>query len=61
MTVQKDGSIAHKRVFSSFEDFGLDGMRCHENGNLYVCRHGKGTVAVFSPQGVLLKEIKPER
>jgi len=33
-------------------------MRCDGNGNLYVCRYGKGTVAILNPEGILLKEIK---
>jgi len=51
-----DGDISNKREFISFEDFGLDGMRCDEKGNLYITRHGKGTVVVVSPQGTILKE-----
>lgn len=53
-----NGSISNKTIFYSFEDFGLDGMRFHKNGNLFVCRYGKGTVAILSPQGELLKEVK---
>ena len=56
--ITEDGSIKNKQEFISFKDFGLDGMRFNKNGNLYVCRHGKGTVAVLSPKGVLLKEIE---
>jgi sugar lactone lactonase YvrE len=41
----------------AFPDHGLDGMRCDIDGNLYVTRHGKGSVAVVSPQGRLLREI----
>ncbi|MFN0188990.1 MAG: SMP-30/gluconolactonase/LRE family protein [Bacteroidia bacterium] len=36
----------------------MDGMRCDVDGNLYITRHGKGTVAVVSPQGVVLQEIE---
>jgi len=35
----------------------MDGMRCDVDGNLYITRHGKGTVAKVSPKGELLKEI----
>ncbi len=55
--ILSDGSISNKAEFYSFEDFGLDGMRFHKNGNLYVCRYGKGTIAIISPGGKLLKEI----
>ena len=56
--IQKDGSIINKTVFYSFEDFGLDGMRFHQNGNLFVCRYGKGIVVILSPKGVILEELK---
>lgn len=53
-----EGNLSNKRLFYVFEDFGLDGMRCDKNGNLYVTRHGKGTVVILSPGGELLEEIK---
>ncbi len=53
-----DSTIKNKRLFTSFNDFGLDGMRCDEKGNIYVCRFEKGTIAIISPEGVLLKEIQ---
>jgi gluconolactonase len=49
--------IANKRLLIQFPDFGFDGMRCDVEGNLYVTRHGKGTVAVVSPAGKVLREI----
>jgi len=52
-----DGGIANKKEMISFNDHGLDGMRCHKNGNLYVCRYGAGKVAVLSPQGKVVNEI----
>lgn len=52
-----DGRVANKRLFHRFDDFGMDGMRCDEKGNLYVCRYGKGTVAVLNPAGMLLGEV----
>lgn len=53
-----DGEISNKRIFTEFPDFGMDGMRCDSEGNLYITRHGKGTVAILSPDGQLLDEIK---
>jgi sugar lactone lactonase YvrE len=35
----------------------MDGMRCDVDGNLYITRHGKGTIAKLSPSGKLLTEI----
>lgn len=51
------GNVSRQRLFASFDDFGLDGMKCDARGNLYVTRHGKGTVAIFSPDGKLLSEV----
>lgn len=52
------GNIANKRLFTSFEDGGLDGMKCDKKGNLYVCRWGLGKILVFSKKGKLLKEVQ---
>jgi len=56
--IQTDGSIKNKKLFASFNDFGLDGMRCDDKGNLYVCRYDKGTVIILSPQGETIKEVQ---
>ena len=55
--VDADGNISNQRLFTSFTDFGMDGMKCDTKGNLYVTRHGKGTVAIFSPDAKLLREV----
>ena len=52
------GNISNKRLFYQFDDFGMDGMRCDVQGNLYITRYGKGTVAKMSPEGKLLLEIQ---
>jgi sugar lactone lactonase YvrE len=52
-----DGEVSGKRELARFEDHGLDGMRCDVAGNLYVTRHGKGTVVVLSPDGQVLREV----
>ena len=52
------GNISNKRLFFQFEDYGLDGMRCDMEGNLYVARFGKGTIVILSPEGEVLKEIE---
>lgn len=51
------GGLSGKRLLISFQDHGLDGMRCDTAGNLYIARYGAGKVAVVSPQGELLEEI----
>ena len=55
-TITADG-LHDKRLLKQFPDHGFDGMRCDVDGNLYVTRYGKGTVAVVSPQGEVLREI----
>lgn len=52
-----DRRLARKRLLRQFPDFGFDGMRCDVDGNLYIARHGKGTVVKLSPQGEILREI----
>jgi sugar lactone lactonase YvrE len=55
--IAADGSLAKKRLIKQFPDFGFDGMRCDVDGNLYITRHGKGTVVKMTPRGEVLKEI----
>ena len=52
------GEISNKRLLIQFPDFNMDGMRCDIEGNLYVTRHGKGTVAKLSPAGEVLLEVE---
>lgn len=50
--------ISNKRLIHRFDEALLDGMRCDMAGNLYVTRYGAGVVAVLSPAGELLEEIR---
>jgi gluconolactonase len=52
------GEVSGKRLLIRFDDFSMDGMRVDVDGNLYITRHGKGTVAKVSPDGRLLREIR---
>lgn len=56
--IQPDGTLSNKTLFHTFEGFGMDGMRCDTEGNLYLCRYDKGTVAMLSPEGELIREIR---
>jgi gluconolactonase len=56
-SIAQDGSVHGKSLLMKFDDYGMDGMRCDREGNLYIARYDKGTVAVVSPQGKLLEEI----
>lgn len=55
-----EGNISNKRLVIQFPDFGMDGMRCDIEGNIYVTRHGKGTVAKISPDGEIILEVQLE-
>ena len=55
--IQTGGSLANKKLLKKFPDFGFDGMRCDVDGNLYITRHGKGTVVIMTPAGKILREI----
>lgn len=56
--VHNDGTVSNKKLLIEFPDFGMDGMKCDEKGDLYIARYGKGVIAVVSPEGKLLREIK---
>lgn len=55
--IAADGALSGKRLLKGFNDHGFDGMRADVDGNLYVTRHGKGTVVKLSPAGEVLHEI----
>jgi len=55
--IAADGSLKNKRLLKKFDDYGFDGMRCDVDGNLYITRHGKGSVVKLSPKGEVLREI----
>ncbi len=54
------GEISNKRLLINLPATSLDGMRCDMAGNLYVTRKGSsaGTIAIVSPDGALLREVK---
>ncbi len=55
--IKADGTLGEKKLLKKFDDHGFDGMRCDADGNLYITRHGAGTVVKLSPEGKVLKEI----
>jgi gluconolactonase len=56
--LDENGNIKDQRTFATFNDFGMDGMKCDSRGNLYVTRHGKGTVAIFNQDGRQIQEVQ---
>lgn len=57
-SVDDAGNVFGKSLLIQFPDFGMDGMKCDREGNLYITRYGKGTIAVVSPAGKLLREVQ---
>lgn len=56
--LSRAGEISNKRLLIDFKDkFSMDGMRCDGKGNLYVTRNGKGTIAIVTPEGKILREV----
>jgi len=55
--IRTDGSLGTRRLFRKFDDHGFDGMRCDVDGNLYITRHGKGTVVVLDPDARVVREV----
>ncbi len=55
--ISAGGSLTNKQLIKQFPDHGFDGMRCDVAGNLYITRHGKGTVVKMTPKGEILQEI----
>ncbi len=53
-----EGIISNKTLLIHFDEHGLDGMRTDKQGNLYIARYGKGVIAIVSPKGKLLREVK---
>lgn len=55
--IDSEGEVSNKREFISFNDGGMDGMRCDTKGNLYVARYGTGKVIVINPSGDIIREV----
>jgi sugar lactone lactonase YvrE len=55
--IKADGTLGEKQLIKRFSDRGFDGMRCDADGNLYITRHGKGTVVIMTPEGRILQEV----
>lgn len=56
--ITDEHTLTNKRLHIGFETFGLDGMRCDVEGNLYATRIGNGTIAVISPAGKVLRSVQ---
>ncbi|RFS16264.1 SMP-30/gluconolactonase/LRE family protein [Emticicia sp. C21] len=56
--ITPQGALTNKRLLIKFEDGGMDGMRCDDEGNLYITRHGLGIIDIVSPQGKVIQTVK---
>jgi signal peptidase len=54
-----DGArLLSPRLVKRFADFDIDGLRTDTDGNLFVARILKGTIAELSPLGKIKREIR---
>lgn len=56
--INEKGELLNKKLLITFQDGGLDGMKCDPQGNLWVARYDKGRVIQLSPHGIMLREVK---
>lgn len=56
--IKANGDVDNKKLFYEFKDFGMDGMRCDSEGNLYVCRYDAGKVVVINPEAKIIREVQ---
>lgn len=56
--VDEKGNLSGQRIFATVNDFGFDGMKTDSKGNLYVTRYGKGTIAIYAPDGKQIQEVQ---
>jgi len=56
--VDDKGNISGEKLFATVDDFGFDGMKCDIKGNLYVCRYGKGAIAIYNSSGRQIQEVQ---
>jgi sugar lactone lactonase YvrE len=50
--------LTARRLVKKFDAFDLDGLRTDLDGKVFVTRLGNGTVAVLTPDGALVREIR---
>ncbi len=55
--INGQGGVENKKLFYEFDDFGMDGMRCDIEGNLYVCRYDAGKVVIINPAAKIIREV----
>lgn len=55
--VDREGNLSNKQLFTTFEGGDMDGMHFGPEGNLFVCRYGKGLIAEFNTDGKKLRTI----
>ncbi|HVD98516.1 MAG TPA: SMP-30/gluconolactonase/LRE family protein [Cytophagaceae bacterium] len=56
--INEKGELLNKKLLITFEDGGLDGMKCDSQGNLWIARYDKGAVLELTSDGVVKKEVK---
>ena len=52
------GNLSNKTLFKEYPNHGFDGMKCDNEGNLYVTRYGAGQVDVLNPNGEVIHTVQ---
>lgn len=55
--VDAAGNLSNKTLFKEYPDHGFDGMKCDNEGNLYVTRYGAGQVDILNPKGEVIHTV----
>jgi gluconolactonase len=55
--VDSAGNLSNKTLFKEYPDHGFDGMKCDNEGNLYVTRYGAGQVDVLNQKGEIIHSV----
>ena len=55
--VDSIGNLSNKQILVQFQNYGMDGMRCDQKGNIYLARYGKGVITIISKTGEVLDEV----
>lgn len=55
--IKENGTLDSLEVFAELPGGDPDGITFDQDGNLYVAHFGGGAVAVFNPEGALIKKI----
>ncbi|MBK9737798.1 MAG: SMP-30/gluconolactonase/LRE family protein [Saprospiraceae bacterium] len=56
--ITEKSKLINKKLLIKFDTGGLDGMKCDNQGNLWITRYGEGLVIKLSPEGDILQKVE---